>query len=91
MGERGRLSNPPQPLVDLDLWPVLVALMKWGDRYHAPHGPPRILQHRNCGGEISDQLVCAGCGEGVTVASVVALPGPGAAPEQRPTALNPPV
>ena len=22
------------------LWPALIALLEWGDRYHAPDGPP---------------------------------------------------
>jgi DNA-binding HxlR family transcriptional regulator len=34
----------------LDLYPVLVALMQWGDRYEAsPDGPPVLLRHRDCG------------------------------------------
>lgn len=61
-----------------DLSPVLVALMKWGDRHHAPHGPPRVLHHRDCGGEISDRLVCTTCRTDVTVSQIVTLPGPGA-------------
>src|SRR5438067_12920155 len=34
-----------------DLWPVLHALMSWGDR-HAPlpAGPPTVVAHRGCGG-----------------------------------------
>src|SRR4051794_6710780 len=34
-----------------DLWPVTVALLKWGDRYYADDGPPRLILHRGCGGE----------------------------------------
>ena len=34
----------------LDLYPVLVALMQWGDRYAVgPAGPLALLTHRDCG------------------------------------------
>src|SRR3954447_21035188 len=36
----------------VDLWPVLVSLMKWGDKHVAPAGPPVIIRHIGCGGEI---------------------------------------
>ena len=43
----------------LDLWPMIVALMKWGDRYAAPPGGPAVLlEHRGCGGAIDDHRVC---------------------------------
>src|SRR3954465_15499240 len=28
----------------VDLWPVLVSLMKWGDKYSAPNGAPVIMR-----------------------------------------------
>jgi DNA-binding HxlR family transcriptional regulator len=31
-----------------DLFPVLVALMQWGDRWLAPDGPPVVLRHDGC-------------------------------------------
>src|ERR1700691_6641844 len=43
----------------LDLYPVLVALMAWGDRYAAgPEGPQVLLQHRDCGEPVQLQLSC---------------------------------
>ena len=43
----------------LDLYPVLVALMQWGDRYAAgPAGPPVQLRHRDCGEPVQLQLSC---------------------------------
>jgi DNA-binding HxlR family transcriptional regulator len=48
----------------LDLWPTLVALMGWGDTYlPRPGGPPVSLQHRDCGGAITDRRICTACGE----------------------------
>src|SRR4051812_41386308 len=45
-----------------DLFPVLLALIEWGDKYYAPNGPPRVILHRGCGGRIVQQLSCATCG-----------------------------
>jgi len=61
-----------------DLWPVTVSLLKWGDRYHADHGPPRVILHRGCGGEVTERLRCSMCGADLTVRDVEARPGPGA-------------
>ena len=60
-----------------DLWPVLMALMKWGDRYEAEAGPPRMVFHRDCGGEVTDQLTCAKCDVELTVRDVETKAGPG--------------
>ena len=66
----------------LDLWPTMVALMKWGDRYAAPAaGPPVLLEHRGCGGAVDEHRVCQACGARLSVRDVRALPGPGAAPD----------
>ena len=46
----------------LDLWPVVVALMKWGDSYAAPAaGPPVLLEHRGCGGAVDEHRLCSVC------------------------------
>jgi DNA-binding HxlR family transcriptional regulator len=65
-----------------DLWPVLVSLIKWGDRYLAPDGPPRVIRHRDCGGEIDEYLSCRRCGRRLSVGDTISEPGPGAAPEE---------
>jgi DNA-binding HxlR family transcriptional regulator len=62
----------------LDLWPVLFALMRYGDRHYAPDGPPMLVTHRGCGGELTDRRACARCGAELTVADVTAQAGPGA-------------
>ena len=51
-----------------DLYPVILTLMHWGDRYLAgAEGPPLTLEHK-CGRELSAQLVCDACGEPVLAA-----------------------
>lgn len=62
----------------LDLWPVIVALIQFGDRYYATDGPPLILRHKRCGGRVDAHRICSECGERLTARDVVGEPGPGA-------------
>jgi DNA-binding HxlR family transcriptional regulator len=48
-----------------DLWPVLMALLAWGDRYAIEGPPPVVVVHRECGGTIEDRRVCTRCGQPV--------------------------
>ncbi len=67
----------------LDLWPVIVALLQYGDRYYAPDGPPVILRHRDCGGEIDSHRYCSKCGERLSARDSMATagaPAPASAP-----------
>ena len=46
-----------------DLYPVIMTLMRWGDRYLAgDDGPPVVFQH-HCGHRLVPQIVCEACGE----------------------------
>jgi DNA-binding HxlR family transcriptional regulator len=63
----------------LDLWPMIVALMKWGDRYATPDGGPAVLiEHRGCGGAIDEHRICDRCGARLKARDAVGRPGPGA-------------
>lgn len=63
----------------LDLWPIVVELLRWGDRHAStPAGPPIILRHRDCGGLLDEWRICENCGKPLTVRDVRAEPGPGA-------------
>ncbi len=62
----------------LDLWPIVVELLRWGDRHAAPGGPPVVLRHRECGGELGERRICARCGEPLGPRDVDVEPGPGA-------------
>lgn len=47
----------------LDLYPILVAMMRWGDRWTAgADGPPLTLVHQPCGHETAPTLSCSECG-----------------------------
>ena len=65
----------------LDLYPVLVAIAAWGDRYLADlEGPPVEFAHRDCGERVALRLQCAGGHDLPSPREVVTRPGPGAHP-----------
>lgn len=48
----------------LDLWPLIMALRAWGDRWHDwPEGRPVKLRHQACGKRAEPRLMCSACGE----------------------------
>jgi DNA-binding HxlR family transcriptional regulator len=62
----------------LDLWPALIALLHWGDRYSpGPDGPPMLIVHKDCGGAVSDRGICEECDKVLHARNARALPGPG--------------
>jgi len=69
----------------LDLWPVLVLLRQWGERWAGPwgrSGPPLALQHRGRGHALHAVLACAECGEPVDARSAEVVPAPAALRER---------
>ena len=42
-----------------DLFPALVALMQWGDRWLDERGSPVELRHRDCEEQVEVKLMCA--------------------------------
>jgi DNA-binding HxlR family transcriptional regulator len=70
----------------LDLWPVVVELLRWGDRHAAPAaGPPILLRHRDCGGLVGERRICERCGQPLGPRDVRAERGPGAVAAESPT------
>jgi DNA-binding HxlR family transcriptional regulator len=79
--EAGQRSRDEYRLTSkgLDLYPVLVALMQWGDRYEVgPGGPPVLLRHRDCGEPVQLQLSCRAGHILESARDVTPVPGPGA-------------
>jgi DNA-binding HxlR family transcriptional regulator len=68
----------------LDLYPVLMSIVHWGDT-HMTSGKGRPLLHRHltCGHRFDPMLVCSVCCEPVDPREVTVMPGPGAAPSTR--------
>jgi DNA-binding HxlR family transcriptional regulator len=62
-----------------DIFPIVVALLQWGDKHLAGgRGPSIVLRHSRCGGDADPLLVCRTCGEPIEVGDVVPTPGPDA-------------
>jgi DNA-binding HxlR family transcriptional regulator len=62
----------------LDLWPALIALLGWGDRHSPyPDGPPMLIVHKQCGGQVGDRGICESCGKELHARDARAMPGPG--------------
>jgi len=61
----------------MDLYPVLLTLMRWGDLYKVDD-PPVRLYHKGCGELASPELRCSHCGEPVGFHSLRAKYAPDA-------------
>jgi DNA-binding HxlR family transcriptional regulator len=79
--QAGQRSRAEYRLTDkgLDLYPVLVALMEWGDKYEVgTDGPPVLLRHRDCDEPVQLQLACSAGHVLQSAREVTPVPGPGA-------------
>ncbi|NND69306.1 MAG: helix-turn-helix transcriptional regulator [Halioglobus sp.] len=48
----------------MDLYPIIMTLVSWGDKYYAgEEGPPVLYQHRSCGHDFKPVLTCSECRE----------------------------
>ena len=62
----------------VDLFPVLMALARWGNRWLAgDSGAPIEFVHRKCGQVTSARVVCSHCGEDLGAHNVQPKLGPG--------------
>lgn len=63
----------------LDLYPVLVALMEFGDKHAVGSaGPQVLLRHRDCGEPVTLQMACRAGHVLESAREVTPVPGPGA-------------
>jgi DNA-binding HxlR family transcriptional regulator len=77
-GARARDEYRLTPM-GFDLYPVLLAVLQWGDRYLAdPDGPPLRAVHRDCGATVTARLVCDDGHDLDSPRDVLPEPGPGA-------------
>ena len=79
--ENGQRRRYEYRLTDkgLDLYPVLVALMEWGDKHAVgPAGPQIVLRHRDCGEPVRLQVACEAGHVLESPREVTPEPGPGA-------------
>jgi DNA-binding HxlR family transcriptional regulator len=79
--ESGQRSRYEYRLTEkgIELYPMIAALLAWGDKYAAaPGGPAVELTHRDCGAPVFLELACS---QGHVLGSardVTPIPGPGA-------------
>lgn len=61
----------------VDLYPVIAALLRWGDRWmDQGAGPPVRLGHRTCGHTMTPMLACSECGEELRPSDLTLRSGP---------------
>lgn len=54
-----------------DLYPILMMLMQWGDKwYAAPEGPPLLISHKPCGETLNPEIACSACHEFIQLGEV---------------------
>lgn len=63
----------------LELSPILVALMQWGDRWLSEDGAPTLLVHEPCGTEVDLGFHCFTCERDFTPTEIASRPGQSAA------------
>nr|WP_042179692.1 helix-turn-helix domain-containing protein [Kibdelosporangium sp. MJ126-NF4]CEL13972.1 Transcriptional regulator, HxlR family [Kibdelosporangium sp. MJ126-NF4]CTQ88341.1 Transcriptional regulator, HxlR family [Kibdelosporangium sp. MJ126-NF4] len=60
-----------------ELFPAVVTLMRWGDKYLAgPDGSPILFRHKECGQVADSYVACAHCGGEIGFHTVTPEPGP---------------
>lgn len=59
----------------IDLYPVIISLMRWGDKWEF-ETPPVILTHKGCGHDVVPQLTCPDCGEPIGARDMRWRPNP---------------
>lgn len=64
----------------VQLWPVLRAMMAWGDEHYSPDGDRRTFRHEADDGRIDTWGRCSSCGAVVSPADIRIEPGPGFTP-----------
>jgi DNA-binding HxlR family transcriptional regulator len=63
----------------LDLYPVILSIVHWGDIHMAgKKGPPLLRTHDLCGKDFAPVVACSECGEPVVPREVRVRRGPGA-------------
>ena len=61
----------------IDLYPLIVVMLEWGDRWMAGSaGAPVELVHRPCGQSIKPELTCPSCKSKIKPREMSSRPGP---------------
>jgi|SRR5579863_4335846 len=75
----------------IDLYPLIVAMIEWGDRWMAGSaGVPVELIHRPCGHSVKPQLICPSCNLKIAPREMSVRPGPALRKRNLPRAQSEP-
>jgi DNA-binding HxlR family transcriptional regulator len=73
----------------LDLYPVMLSVVHWGDTHTTGKaGRPLLHQHLVCGHQFDPVLTCSACSSPVDPRAVRVVPGPGAGRNPRQPSAN---
>jgi DNA-binding HxlR family transcriptional regulator len=62
----------------LELYPVIISLVHWGDKHDAgKKGPPLLHTHKTCGHDFRSVLTCSECGDALAPRDVTVRAGIG--------------
>jgi len=62
----------------VDLFPIIMAIVRWGDQWMAEEGAPPIeYEHVNCGKKMKAVLCCSECHEEIQAKKIRPMIGPG--------------
>ena len=84
MAKRRYQDHPPRDEyrltgMGMQLSPILVSLMQWGDRWlSGDDGPPTLLVHQPCGTDVDLGFHCRTCDADFTPSDIASRPGSGA-------------
>jgi hypothetical protein len=63
----------------LDLYPIIMAIVHWGDVHMVDErGRPRLHEHTSCGKMFDPVMICSECGKALSPRDVHVHLGPGA-------------
>ena len=62
----------------VDVQPIILAMLAWGDKYESPDGAPKEIVHDACGHTTHPVMACSHCGDRIMPDEVSVRPGPGA-------------
>jgi DNA-binding MarR family transcriptional regulator len=57
-----------------DIYPAMVAIMRWGDRHFRDEGGPSIVLRHSCGHDAAPEVVCTHCGKPLRARDVTVEP-----------------
>ena len=54
-----------------DVYPFILALMEWGDKWLDVKDPTKLIYHHNCSNRVSPVVICSRCGEQLTIDQII--------------------